>query len=303
MTASITTEHFPTSPLALRTADPAKQARIRTFAADQAAAASTVRDTLTKMLAATDTLARRTAALHLAHQDVTTWRYETALRAGDRLGTGITYSAERFRTPITADTTNYDRLGPVGRLRDGAVWHEDSRTYQGGTATPAYDAMAVYGQAATERFTAESVTGDVLQNWIRLPDGRRVAGNRIIRGATARQIGTELATRIARRGLDASRMETGGNPIYTATPHPTDADMLFVAAMEILADPQITPEDFATARYLLFQAPRCKKGSDAVTRTFTVAAGAALLGDDAPALPADADLRCYVLGQATAARP
>ncbi|MFB7852384.1 hypothetical protein ACFC34_35960 [Streptomyces sp. NPDC056053] len=303
MTASITTEHFPVSPLALRTADPAKQARVRAFAADQAAAAGTVRDTLTKTLAATDTLAGRTAALHLAHQDVTTWRYETALRAGDRLGTGITYSAERFRTPITAATINYDRLGPVGRLRDGAMWDEDSRTYQGGTATPAYDAMAAYGRAATDRFTAEGVTGDVLQNWIRLPDGRRVAGNRILRGEAARQIGAELAARVAARGLDASRMETGGDPMYTATPHPTDADQLFAAAMEILADLGITPESFATARYLLFQAPRTKKGSDAVTRTFTVAAGAVLLGADAPALPADADLRCYVLGQATAARP
>ncbi|MGW2109504.1 hypothetical protein [Streptomyces sp. NPDC001948] len=303
MTASITAEHFPTSPLALRTADPAKQARVRAFAADQAAVAGSVRDTLTKMLAAADTLAGRTAALHLAHQDVTTWRYETALRASDRLGTGITYSAERFRTPITAATVNYDRLGHVGRLRDGAVWDEDSRTYRGGTDTPAYDAMAAYGQAATERFTAEGVTGDVLQNWIRLPDGRRVAGNRIIRGATARQIGTELATRVARRGLDASRMEIGGNPLYTATPHPVDADVLFVTAMEILADPEISPESFATARYLLFQSPQTKKGSDAVTRTFTVAAGAVLLGADAPALPADADLRCYVLGQAAAARP
>ncbi|MFG3532770.1 hypothetical protein ACGF8B_39590 [Streptomyces sp. NPDC047917] len=303
MPTAITTDRFPTSPLALRTADPAKQDRIRAFAASQAAVASTVRDALARMLAATDALAGRVAALRLAHQDVTTWRYEIALRTSDRLGTGIAYSAERFRTPITAATTNYDRLGPVGRLRDGATWDEEARTYQGGVTTPAYDAMAAYGRFATDRFAAEHVVGDVLQNWVTLPDRRRVAGNRIIRGATARQIGAELAARVAARGLDATRMEIGGTPMYTATPDPADGDQLFAAAMEILADPALTPAGFATARYLLFQAPRCKKGSDAVIRTFTVAAGAALLGTDAPALSADADLRCYVLGQAIAARP
>lgn len=172
----ITADHFPTSPLALRTADPAKQASIRRFAAEQASAANTVRDTLMAMLAAARTPAGRLAALHVAHQDVTAWRYEAAVRASGRLGTGIAYSAERFRTPITAGTTNYDRIGRVGRLRDGATWDEASRTYQGGATTPAYEAMVTYGQAATDRFAAEGVDEDVLQNWITLPDGRQVAG-------------------------------------------------------------------------------------------------------------------------------
>ncbi|SCF74071.1 hypothetical protein [Streptomyces sp. Ncost-T10-10d] len=142
----------------------------------------------------------------------------------------------------------------------------------------------------------------MLQNWVFLPDGRQVAGNRILRGKAARQIGAELAARVAARALDASRMEVGGNPIYTVTPEPADSDHLFSAAMEVLADPALTPESCATTRYLLFQAPRAKKGSDAVTRTYTVAVGAGLLGTDAPALPADIDLRCYVLGQETAPR-
>lgn len=38
-------------------------------------------------------------------------------------------------------------------------------------------------------------------------------------------------------------------------------------------------------------------GSDAVNRTFIVAVGGVLLGRDAPALPADIDLQCYVVGQ------
>ncbi|TXS61184.1 hypothetical protein [Streptomyces sp. sk2.1] len=298
----ITAAHFPASPLALRTTDPVKQARIRAFAAEQAAIANTVRDRLTAALATAQSHASRLAVMRAAHQQVTEWRYQAALRASSRLGTGIAYSAERFRTPITAATLNYDRIGRVGRLRDGATWDEETRTYQGGAATPAYDAMVAYGQAATDRFTTENITGDVLQNWVDLPAGRRVAGNRILRGEAARRIGAELADRVAARGLDASRMETGGNPVYTATPTLTDSDQLFTAAMETLAAPSLTLETFATARYLLFQAPRCKKGSDAVTRTFTVAVGAALLGTDAPDLPADIDLRCYVLGQETASR-
>ncbi|MFD9601802.1 hypothetical protein [Streptomyces sp. NPDC059970] len=299
---TITADLFPTSPLALRTADPAKQARVRLFAAEQATAAATVRDILLKTLAATRNLAERQAVMRTAHQEVTTWRYTLAARATGRLGTGIAYSAERFRTPITASTTNYDRLGPVGRLRDGATWDGPSHTYRGGTATPAYDAMATYGKEAAARFASEDIEGDVLQNWVELPDGRRVAGNRIIRGEAAHTIGAELTARVAARGLDVSRMETGGDPMYTATPDPANSDTLFAAALQLLADPDLTPADFVTARYLLFQAPRTKKGSDAVNRTFTVAAGAALLGQHAPALPADIDLRCYVLGQHTATR-
>ncbi|MFE4540681.1 hypothetical protein ACFRKB_37385 [Streptomyces scopuliridis] len=298
---TITADLFPTSPLALRSADPDDQARVRQFANAQATAATTARNGLVKMLAAARTPAERQAAVRATYQEVAAWRYELAARSTTRLGTGIAYSAARFRTPITAATTNFDRIGPVGRLRDGAKWDAASRTYRGGTATPAYDAMVTYGKAAAMRFAADGIEGDVLQNWVDLPDGRRVAGNRIIRGEAARAIGEELAARIAARGLDASQMETGGEPMYTATPAPADSDTIFAAALETLADPDITPGAFATARYLLFQAPQTKKGSDAVNRTFTVAAGAALLGRSAPALPADIDLRCYVLGQDTAA--
>jgi hypothetical protein len=299
----ITAAHFPTSPLALRTTNTDKQTQVKLFAHEQANAATTARDNLLKLLDDAQTAADRQAALRTIHQQITTWRHDLAARTNTRLGPGIPYSAERFRTPIGHGNTNYDRLGTVGRLRDGATWDPATRTYQGGTATPAYDAMVTYGQAALARFAAQDVEGDVLQNVVVLPDGRRMAGNRIIRGLTARAIGTELAARVAARGLDATRMETGGRPLYTATPEPADNSVIFAAALDALADPDITPETFATARYLLFQAPQTKKGSDAANRTFTVAVGAALLGHQAPALPADIDLRCYVLNQDTASRP
>lgn len=138
----ITAGHFPTSPLALRTTNPAKQAKVKLFANEQATAATTARDNLLALLTAARTPANRQDALRAIHQQVTTWRYDLATRTNTRIGQGITYNAERFRTPITHGNTNYDRLGTVGRLRDGATWDPASRTYQGGTATPAYDAQA-----------------------------------------------------------------------------------------------------------------------------------------------------------------
>ena len=301
-TATITPGHFPTSPLALRTADTDQQARVRAFAGEQAAAATAARDRLADLWAAATTRADRAAALRTVHTELVTWRYELACAAASRLGQGIAHNAERFRTPIGANT-NFDRLGVTGRLRDGAQWDPATRTYAGGLSTPAYEAMCHFGLAAEARFALEQVSGDVLQNWVTLPDGRKLAGNRIVRGETARGIAEELTARVAARGIDASRMETGGNPIYSVTPAPQDSELLFTAALDTLADPGLTPETFLTGRYALFQSPRTKKGSDAVNRTLTVAVGALALGDAAPALPADIDLRCYVLGQAASRCP
>ncbi|MER5617652.1 hypothetical protein [Streptomyces sp. NPDC002215] len=301
-TASITPSHFPTSPLAFRSADADQQAPVCTFADEQAVAATAARDRLADLWAAATTRVDRAAALRAVHTELVAWRYELASAAAGRLGQGIAYDAERFRTPIAANT-NYDRLGVTGRLRDGAQWDPPTRTYVGGLATPAYEAMLRYGQAAEARFALDDVGGDVLQNWVVLPDGRRIPGNRIVRGQAARAIAEELTARVAARGIDVSRMETGGNPIYTATPAPQDSQALFAAALETLADPGLTLETYLTGRYALFQAPQTKKGSDAVNRTFIVAVGALALGDTAAALPADIDLRCYVLGQAAACCP
>ena len=296
--ALITRLHFPTSPLASRVADPDRQARVRVFADQQAIAATAARDRLAGLWAASVTRADRITSLSTVHTELVSWRYELAAEATGRLGQGIAYNPERFRTPITPGNINYDRLGRVGRLREGAQWDAASRTYTGGVSTPAYEAMVRYGQAAGARFETEHIEGDVLQNWVTLPDGTRAPGNRIIRGDAARDIAQELVARVSARGIDASRMETGGEPIYTATPSPQDSTTLHIAALGLLADPALTAANYLTARYLLFQSPQTKKGSDAVTRTFIVAVGALALSQKAPALPADIDLQCYVLGQA-----
>jgi hypothetical protein len=293
----ITPGDFPTSPLALRFADPDRQARVRLFATEQAAAAVTATTRIIDLWSAAGDRQDRIDALAEVHAGLVDWRYQLAVRTGQRLAVGVNFDAERFRTPIGEGNINYDRLGPIGRFREGSQWDEASRTYTGGVSTPAYEAMVRYGRLAEQRFAAEGVAGDTLQNRVLLPDGRRIAGNRILRGEAARATAAELAVRVAARGLDASRMETGNQPIYTATPTPEDSTVLHAAGMTLLADPTVTVHRFLLARYMLFQAPQTKKGSDAVTRTFIVAVGAALFGDQAPALPADVDLQCYVLGQ------
>lgn len=99
-------------------------------------------------------------------------------------------------------------------------------------------------------------------------------------------------------------MEVGGDPLYVVTATPDDADVLFNVALAILAGaPDLAPlsrlRAWQDARYLLYQAPRMKKGSDAVTRVFLVAVAALLFGR-APILVQDVDLRCMVLGQRSA---
>lgn len=295
----ITADAFPTSPLALRTNDPAAQARVKAFAGQMAAAANTAARALADdWNEAGASLVRRVAVLREVHASLIDWRHGLAAASAGRLGVGVPLDAERFRTPVT--TRNLDRLGYVGRLREGAGWDAQTRTYVGGSPTPAHEAMAAYGRAAEARFAAEAPGQDVLQNWITLPRGLRLDGNQLLRGARAEQAAAELAARIAARGLDASRVETGGNPIYTHTPDSVDAEMIHAEALALLADPESSVADYLLGRYMLFQAPTTKKGSDAVNRVLSVAVGTVLYGPDAPALHADEDLRAYVLGQAAA---
>ncbi|MBD0669208.1 hypothetical protein [Streptomyces sp. CBMA156] len=299
-TAPIAPGDFPTSPLALRFADPARQVKARAFAVEQAKAATEAAGLLARRWEAAPGRPARVAALAAVHAHLVDWRYRLAVTMGPRPGTRIAFFPERFRTPIREGDTNYDRLGEVGRLREGAQWDQAAHAFTGGLATPAWEAMVRYGRLAEERFATEGVEGDTLQNRVLLPDGRLVAGNRILRGDAAHRTDAELTARYAARGLNTSWMERGGNPVYTASPAPRDSAVLHSAALDLLARPRLTTEDYLLARYLLFQAPQTKKGSDAVSRTFVVAVGAVVLPGAAPALPEDIDLRCYVLGQCLA---
>lgn len=297
MTTTISPDNFPTPDLALRSAGDAEERRVRGFASAQAAAAEAMRVRLAAEWQSPRSWTAKVRALRAIHTDLVQWRYELARQAPGRLGKGIALEPERFRSTLEQHGPNYDRIGYIGRMRVGATWDEGSRTFRGGKDTPAHRIMLVYGAAAIARFARCGIDGDVLQNQVRLPDGRRMAGNSLLRGAAAQRIAEDLVKRIAKRGADTSQIETGGEPIYVVSAEDDARTEMFRMAMELLATAE--PGDVAAwqqARYLLYQAPTTKKGSDAVTRTFLVTVGAVLLGQP-PTLEHDVDLRCAVLGQ------
>jgi hypothetical protein len=299
----ITSQNFPTPDLALRTHDAAKLAQIRAFADHQVAAAQGVLDTLQTAQFLTARRDQRRPILLAAFRQACAWRYEVALKAPRPAGDNdVGVDPERFRTTLSEGGVNYDRLGDFGRLRDGSTWDARTRTYVGGQITPASVTLGIYGELARTRIAEHGQDG-YLQNYVTLPGGLRVLnGNRLVSGQEAEKVAQKLLTRMADRGLDVSRVETGGDPVYAITAQPHEADILrniafvhLVGAVE-LRDLRERIEAWQLARYLMYQGPLYKKGSDAVNRVFLVAIGAALF-DAAPMMQQDTDLRCMVLAQ------
>lgn len=302
----ITSASFPTPHLALRTNDAAEQDRIRAFAHQQTDAAEQLRRRLVDGDLPARPLHERIPFLRQAEDELVEWRYQLALAAPGRLGVGVAADPERLRMTHHDGGRNYDRLGYTGRMRDGATWDPDTKTYRGGEETPASRIIEHYGQLALERFAAEAPDKDTLDNTVRVTGTRRFVGNRLARGAAAKRIAGELVARVAARGRDTSTMEIGGDPIYAISTDVHTADIFHGVAIIDLAEAFTTDvrhveklETWQHARYLMFQSPRTKKGSDAVTRVFLVAVGAALFGLP-PVMEQDVDLRCMVLGQAAA---
>jgi hypothetical protein len=287
----ITAASFPTPDLALRSQDPVELRRVRDFAAEQAAAAEAARAHLA---------AGRfdVSSLRAVNTDLIRWRHALALRAPGRIGNGLPLDASRFVTSLRDGGRNYDRVGYIGRLRHGATWDPHTRTFRGGDSTPAHRIMLTYGRLLHRRFALDHNSGDVLLNPVRLPDDRQIVGNRLVRGAAAERVAADLVARIAQRGRNTSQIETGGAPCYVVSADDEARADMFDAALTLLAT-EPTLAAWQAARYLLYQAPQTKKGSDAVTRTFLVAVGAVLFGQP-PVLDQDVDLRCVVLGQPAA---
>ncbi|QUQ67238.1 hypothetical protein [Kutzneria sp. CA-103260] len=286
----ITAASFPTPDLALRSCDPAELRRVHDFALEQAAAANAARSLLVGRLTP--------SLLRSVHSDLITWRHQLALKAPGRIGQGLPLDASRFVMSLVDGGPNYDRLGYIGRLRHGAAWDSASRTYRGGVETPAFRLMLRYGQAVHDRFSLEGNPGDVLVNHVTLPNGLVIPGNRLVRHAAAADISTALLARLSARGHDVSQVETGGSPCYAISADDSSRATMFSAALDLLASaPSLS--SWQAARYLLYQSPRTKKGSDAASRVFLVAVGSVLLGQP-PVLDQDVDLRCAVLGQRAA---
>lgn len=294
-----TREDFPTPDLALRRPDGTQPHRAHTFAEEQAQAATVALGILSRQFTDYPSLDSRVRFLRSMHRTLSdTWWAGLARRTDPRHTVGPRPGPERFATPITDADPNYDRLGHVGRRTYKATWDEATRTYTGGIPTPASRILARYGELALLRFELEAPGEDVLFNEVVLPDGAWCVGNRLLRGHAAQAAAQELAARLAARGLPAARVETGGEPIFTATATAADRELMFTAALELLADtehPQART-NWVRAAYLLYQAPRTKRDSDAVTRVF-LAATSVLLTGQVIGLPQDIDLRGYVMGQ------
>ncbi|MEV6555189.1 hypothetical protein AB0M22_05715 [Nocardia sp. NPDC051756] len=273
---------------------------MRKFAELQASAAQLIYHTLSAEWHEFSTKPRRVQALLGAYRYLMQWRYRLAQVSPIQIGIGIPMDPERFRATIDEHGPNYDRIGRVGRLRANCVWNETGRVFTGGEITPAYRIMLEYGKAAESRFAHSGLTGDVLNNPVRLPDGSTVVGNRLVRGAAARDIACDLVARVARRGGDTRHIETGGDPIYAVTADNAARSEIFSCAIDLLAGAEFGDvAAWQQARFLLYQSPKMKKGSDSVIRTFLVAVGA-ILFERPRILVHDVDLRCLVLGQDSA---
>lgn len=299
----ITVQSFPTPNLALRTHDADKLQTIQQFAHHQAAAANGVLDTLRTAGFTTVQRHQRRKILLAAFTQACDWRYEMALKAPRPAGDNdVGVDPERFRTTIADGGVNYDRLGDFGRLRDGSTWDAETRTYVGGRPTPASGSLLYYGALARQRIY-DFGQDDTLCNKVSIPGVPRLFnGNRLVSGAAAQEIAEDLLQRMRQRGVDVRRVETGGKPVYAVTAEPHEAEALRNIAFVQLAgavelrDRQERIEAWRLARYLMYQGPLYKKGSDAVNRVFLVAVGAALFGT-APVMEQDVDLRCMVLPQ------
>jgi hypothetical protein len=296
----ITNASFPTPEFALHTNDEKTISQISKFAQEQAQAATAALPALAANLASARSSEERATAYRKTYQTLIHWRADLARRTTRHDAVGLADDPARYLLSITKGGANYDRLGYIGRLRENSVWHPPSRTYRGGEVTPAHRIMLEYGQLALSRFAAEHRDGDTLSNLVTLPDSSTIVGNKLVRGAAAREVAEDLLTRIDRRGADPTRIETGGDPIYAVTAPDRARERMFHTAMAILGTAEHGEVSaWQVARYLLYQAPLTKRGSDAVIRTFLVTVGTFLFGQ-APVLAQDVDLRCIVAGQPNA---
>ncbi|MFC9755254.1 hypothetical protein [Streptomyces sp. NPDC056921] len=283
----------------LRTNDPAAQRSVLAFAHQQAETARSLYEVLGEALYSARDTGSRVAAFTTTFEGAEDWRYKAASASPHSTGRYSPRWAERFRTPVTDDNPNLFRIGDHDRFREGATWDPATHTYRGGAETPASRTMREFEAIAAARFPRAPST-DVMSNHVTLPDGRATDGTRLLRGNAAHQAAAEIAARISARGGDISRITTDGHLIYTASAPGTHRRTIFYQAMALLARDHTTPTDALTAwlqaAYLLYQAPRKKRGADATIRTFLIAAGAQLLPRP-PLLLHDIDLRAYTQTQ------
>lgn len=267
---------FPTPDLVKDRLNPAAWDQLGGFAGLQAVEADAALALLDGELGRAATVAARVGAFEKAYKHVAAWRYQVAAH-GRWMRPGS--NPDHIRIPI-AEYMQY-RLSPkVGRRQPGS---------------PAFVLLTELERVALERLDGAKR----LQNVVRMRDGRRANGNLLLRV----QAPTDQTTRrFYPDGLpDEVRTQTAANEYR---------EVLRRASFEVLAELEgrraeggrLDPRDpelrqaFSDAAYFLVQGPEFKRGTDAIMRTFLVAAHTRVF-DAAPVLPQAIDLDGMVRGQ------
>lgn len=275
MGVRITGRSFPTPDLVKTVNNPAAWDQLGGFAEVQAAEAAAALGVLEERLASAGSRAERVAGFEAAYRHVAEWRYQVALQGQ---WTRPHASADDVRATIGEGHMRY-RLSPSAGNRE--------------PGTPAWKLLSELEAVALERMGRDHR----MQNVVTLRGGETVNGNRLVFLAAPRD--------------PATGGPYLGSPdqVVTETADQADCEVLRRASFDALAeleearaagaaDPR-DPEQrrtFTDAAYFLVQGPEFKRGSDAIMRTFLVAAHARVF-DAAPVLPQAIDLDGMVRGQ------
>ncbi|MEU4312193.1 hypothetical protein [Nocardia sp. NPDC024068] len=196
------------------------------------------------------------------------------------------------------DRPRRTRLGEIPRYGEGPIWIP-GRQMPVGLPTWAQETFAAAGARVPRRFTAEGVSGDILETRIRLTDGTTALGRRLIRGETAENLAQEIRQRRAERTgkLPFAGPALAPGQVFSETsPQEERTRILNDAFAQLAAPGEFTTATWAEIAYKLFHAPQRKSGSDAVIRSFMAAAGIHHLGR-VPDFPHDIDLVAMVTSQ------
>lgn len=266
----ITARSFPVPDVVKTTNNPALWDQLEGFATVQAQAANEALALLDERLATATTFDERVAAFEAAYRHVADWRYEAAADGWTRADANL----EDFRTPIGSRDAAY----PISPGEAGPE-----------PGSPAHRTLTDLGSVALGRFGESERT---VQNHVDLRDGRTVDGNRLMRASPAlrRVLGSEQVTAVTATEADRETLRRAAFETLAAL----ETRRAETGGLDPAGDEHRGA--YADAAYFMTQGPEFPRGSDAVARTFLVAAHARVF-EVAAVLPPSVDLDGMVRGQ------
>ncbi|MBF6338830.1 helix-turn-helix domain-containing protein [Nocardia abscessus] len=248
-------EHFPVPGLRMRSNDPGRNAALRMFSLWQAHVANRGLGKLVSRWDSGATPAARRRVLAELYFWVSQQRYMRQVWAVGRdpslVGEHGESHPDYFRTRLSDDAPNMDRVGHMAGLRAGVRRDPQTGKWHGGVGTPAFWTTLAIGRLVRNRLDVEAPGNSELQNVVELPGGARVDGNVLYAHEHGRFVIETAQAGDQRTIFDAAVAELAA-ALDQRSAQPS-ADVL---------------RRFANAVYLLFQAPLMTRGSDATIRTF-----------------------------------